>query len=261
MLLRTKGNPLKMMILKNISILFLFLNLCFLTFCQEDETYKVMLIKADSSFDFHFSTISKKDISKYLMAKNYYNEASKLKPLENYPISRIAEIDKIIFVTKNDTKINELKADAHYNLINGNYFTALEVLCFTDSILKKANVYDENIKDMRALTNDLLRIENRDSAIFFLSFTLKADSVFNVRSKWISHYNLLILAIENYEDALIIFRNSNYVKMKLYEFINLDPLLFEPSFHRNERTGELVEFQEHERKKVFEMQNKIRNEI
>ena len=237
---------------------FLLIQVSYFSFSQDIEKYKTILSKADSSFDFHFSSKDKKDYYKYLVAKNYYVEASKIMPLEKYPIERVKEIDKILYSLKYEMQIRKLKSEARTKLSNGEYISALEDLNFADSLLKKGNINDNYLADRKLLLKDLIKIESRDSASVFLSNVLKADAIFNEQSKWISKYSYLILAVDYYEKALIIYSNSIYIKMKLNQFVSLSNILFEPTFHENERTGELIEYQKHERKQVLEMQNKIR---
>ncbi len=173
---------------------------------ETDQQYNDLITKADNSFI----------IKQYNEALMAYQSASNVKPAENYPKNRIAEINQILTVLKEKQKQYQniiLQADRFYKdqkwqEAREQYAKALEILPDETYPRQKIDDIDQKLMAMKIADEKLKALETA-----YKTAIRRADSLFNLKSYPLSK--------SEYENALTHKPNEKYPRVKIDEIDKL----------------------------------------
>lgn len=171
-----------------------------------DKAYNDAITQADMLFN----------QKKYHDSKNSYNQALALKPGQNYPTARIAEIDRLLQAQlETDDKYNKIIADADAFFIAENYSYA-KTTYQNALLIKPDETYPkQKIAEIDVLLTNIAAAKQRDEALQkqYLAIIAKADAAYNSQQ--------FDLAKSSYTQASQLKPTEQYPKQRIVEIDNM----------------------------------------
>jgi tetratricopeptide (TPR) repeat protein len=167
-----------------------------------EQSYNALIRRANSA-------MKSKDYNK---AKEFFYHALNLKPKENYPIKKIEEIDRILFMMAKAerAKMERLKAydeaikEADRYLASKQYDEARELYNEAQEYIPKETYPDERLKDIELLLTDMeySKKQQKEKEKKYQLHIASGDSLLRIME-----FNKAIIA---YNEALLIFPGKQY---------------------------------------------------